>query len=96
MIISINKFGFVLTSRESGKEAFAAFLPTLTNVKENEEILLDFTGTNAVSPSWADEFITPLYEKFGARLKLKKTANPSVSLTLEMLEKIHGYRLEIV
>lgn len=96
MIISMKKFGYVLTSREAGKEAYAAFLPTLVNVKKDEEVVIDFGGINSLSPSWGDEFLTPLYEKFGARLKLKKTANPSVSLTLEMLEKIHGYHFEIV
>lgn len=88
----MKKFGFVLTSRQSGKEAYAAYLPTLDGIKENEVIIVDFEGVNTFSPSWGDEFLTPLIEKFGKRIELKNTANPSVRLTIETLEKIHGYK----
>jgi hypothetical protein len=94
MIISMEKFGLVLTSRQAGKEALAAFLPSLAGASADEEIIIDFAGVNTFSPSWGDEFLTPLVERFGNRLKLKSTVNPSVKLTLEMLEKIHGVRFK--
>ena len=93
MTIKMSKFGYVLTSRQAGKDAFAAFMPTLAEAKSGEEVLVDFEGVNTFSPSWGDEFLTPLHEKFGDALTLINASNPSVSLTLETLEGIHGYKL---
>ena len=88
MFIELKKFGTTLVSRQSGKEAWAAFQPVLSPVSDSEEIILDFAGVITFSPSWGDEFITPLQEKFKERLILKNTANPSVRETLKLLESI--------
>lgn len=95
MTINMSKFGYVLTSRQAGKDAYAAFLPTLSEIKRGEEVLVDFSGVNTFSPSWGDEFLTPLHEKFGDNVTLVNAQNPSVSLTLETLEGIHGYKMKI-
>jgi len=42
MYITINKFGKVLTSRQLGKEAYAAFQPYLSDIKKKEKIVVDF------------------------------------------------------
>lgn len=89
MIIELKKFGTTLTSREEGREAFAAFKPSLNNISDNESVEVVFTGVNTLSPSWADEFLTPLLRMFGIRLILKDTANLSVDTTIMTLEKIH-------
>ncbi len=94
MIINITKFGSVLTSRQAGKEAYAAFLPTLASLNDREEILVDFDGVSTFSPSWGDEFLTPLQKQYGDRLILKKLSNPSVTLTISTLEKINGYKFK--
>ncbi|TAK05056.1 hypothetical protein EPO33_03630 [Patescibacteria group bacterium] len=90
MTIFIAKFGSVLTSRQAGREALAAFLPTLDGLNGKEDILVDFAGVSTFSPSWGDEFLTPLQKRFGGRMTLKNTDNPSVSLTISTLEKING------
>lgn len=95
MNINLSKFGSVLTSRQSGKEAYAAFMPTLATIKNGEELLVDFDGISTFSPSWGDEFLTPLLKQFGERLILKNTKNPSVSLTITILEKINGSKFKI-
>ena len=86
----MTKFGSVLTSRQAGKESYAAFLPTLTNLSDKEDVLVDFGGLSTFSPSWGDEFLTPLQKKLGDRLTLKNLSNPSVSLTITTLERING------
>lgn len=91
----MSKFGYVLTSRQAGKEAYAAFSPSLEGVGKDEKIAVDFDGVNAFSPSWGDEFLTPLLEKFGGRIGLAHTDNPSVSLTIETLEQVHGYKFPL-
>ena len=86
MQIILKKFGATLVSRPAGREAFLAFQPRLNELKKDESIEIDFDGVDVLSPSWADEFITPLREKFN--IKLKNTDNASVKVTLEFLEKI--------
>jgi len=79
-----------LNSRQFGKESFAAFESSLKDVKDNEEVILDFEGVVTFTPSWGDEFLGPLFNRFGERLTLKNTENPSVQATLKLLEKIYG------
>ncbi len=85
MIIQLKKFGTFLNSRPSGKEAWLAFQPVLNEVSLNEEILVDFAGVNVLTPSWADEFLTPLFNRFKEKVKLLNTGNPSVKASLEIL-----------
>jgi len=88
MIIKLNKFGTTLTSRQDGKEAYNAFLSTLQSVPDNEKIEVDFDGVITFTPSWADEFITPILNIYGNRVKLMHSDNPSVEATLRLLAKI--------
>jgi len=87
MIIELKKFGATLISRQTGKEAFLAFQPVLKDVKNGETVVIDFAGVLTFSPSWGDEFLTPLLEKYGKKLILKNTDNPSVRATLEILQE---------
>ena len=90
MTIELKKFGTTLISRQAGRESFAALQPTLRGVTEGEVIDIDFDGVLTFSPSWGDEFLTPLGKTYGDRIRLKNTSNPSVRATLELLEKITG------
>jgi len=90
MTIFLKKFGTTLNSRQFGKESFAAFEPSLRNIKDDEEITVDFEGVVTFTPSWGDEFLSALFNKFGERLVFKNTENPSVQATLKLLEKIYG------
>jgi hypothetical protein len=96
MIIEIKKFGMLLTSRQLGREALAAFEPSLRNVSDNEEILIDFNGVMTFSPAWGDEFLTPLAKRYGNRFKLMKTDNPSVIATVEILEETSDFKFNRV
>ena len=89
MIIYLKKFGTLLSGRMLGKEAFSAFLPSLKDIKNDEKIEVDFEGVDVFSPSWGDEFLGSLLEKFGDRVVLKNTENPSVKTTLDFLERIN-------
>lgn len=85
MVIELKKFGTTLVSRPSGKEAWLAFQPTLEDVLENEDVVVDFVGIIVLTPSWADEFITPLRNRFKERVKLINTNNASIKATLATL-----------
>lgn len=87
MIIPLKKFGTTLVSRPSGKEAWLAFQPVLNEISADEEIVVDFDDVVVLTPSWADEFLTPLYKRFSHKVRLNNISNPSVSATLAILAK---------
>lgn len=92
MRIELKKFGTMLISRPSGKEALLAFQPTLKTLSDTETIDVFFDGVTTFSPSWGDEFLSPLREKYGERLVLHASSNLSVRLTLELLEDSCGFQ----
>ncbi|MDD4901581.1 MAG: DUF4325 domain-containing protein [Patescibacteria group bacterium] len=92
MKIELKKFGNILTSRQLGKEAFAAFLPNLKTLPKNEIIEVDFDGVDIFSPSWGDEFLTQLDKMFPGKMFLNATSNPSVNITLEILESANSLK----
>ncbi|SRR6266481_9526697 len=92
MTIDLKKFGSTLISRQSGKEAYAAFQSSLKGVLDNEDVVVDFKDVITFSPSWGDEFITPLAERFSNRLKLAHTENPSVHTSLQILERSNNIK----
>lgn len=85
MKIELKKFGIVLTSRPSGKEAFAAIRPILN--PNEKEILIDFDGVLSLSPSWADEFFSALRQMYGNKIKYLPSDNLSVKETLKILKE---------
>ena len=89
MKIQLEKFGKTLISRELGSEAFKAFQPTLHEISENEDLEIDFSGVLTLSPSWADEFLSPLSNLMGGRLVLLSSDNLSVQATLKILQEVN-------
>ena len=89
MTIYLKKFGDLLSGRMLGKESFSAFSPSLKDIKDDEIIEVDFEGVDVFSPSWGDEFLGSLLDKYGNRVVLKNTENPSIRTTIEFLEKIN-------
>ena len=88
MNIQLGKFGTVLVSRPAGKEAWLAFQPVLNSLSDGEKILVDFSDIVVLTPSWADEFLTPLKTRFGNKITLQNTTNPSVQATLKLLKSL--------
>lgn len=88
MNIELKKFGTTLSSRPSGKEAYASFLPSLKEIGADETIEINFEGIGSLSPSWADEFLTPLRDQYQDRLLLLPTNNLSAKVTIQLLEDI--------
>jgi hypothetical protein len=87
MKLQLEKFGKTLISRELGSEAFKAFQPTLRELSKDEDLEIDFSGVLTLSPSWSDEFLTPLSEFLGNRLLLLPSDNLSVQATLRILQE---------
>jgi len=95
MTIFLRKFGTTLSGRQFGRESLAAFESSLKKVKDNEEVVVDFEGVVTFTPSWGDEFLSSLLNRFGKHLIFKNTDNLSVQATLRFLEKIHKINFKI-
>lgn len=89
MRLQLEKFGKTLISRELGSEAFKAFQPTLREFPKSEELEIDFSGVLTLSPSWADEFLSPLLNLLNDRLILLSSDNLSVHATLKILQEVN-------
>ena len=87
MVITINNFGDILMSRPAGREAFLmAKAYVFKEIKENDDIILDFGGIKVLAPSWADEFITALKKEYPNKVQFINTENPSVKATLKVID----------
>jgi hypothetical protein len=95
MKLQLEKFGKTLISRELGSEAFKAFQPTLRGLPKDEELEIDFEGVLTLSPSWTDEFLTPLLNELGDRLILLPSENLSVQATLRTLQEANKQSFKI-
>ena len=94
MLIELKKFGTTLTSRDDGREAYSAMQSVFNSIGRDEAVEIDFRGVNTFSPSWGDEFITPLFKNFNDRLILRHLENPSVRKTLSTIEKANKINLK--
>jgi hypothetical protein len=93
MRIELRKFGEVLISRPAGREAYLAMSAyTTKDVKEDELMEIDFSDVKVLTPSWADEVITPLAKKF-KNIKLLNTENITVQATLKTLREYSDLKI---
>ena len=89
MKLKLVKFGTTLITRELGSEAYKAFQPAFRELRQDEELEIDFSDVLTLSPSWADEFLTPLREQLVDRLVLLPSDNLSVHATVKILQEAH-------
>jgi hypothetical protein len=85
MKVEIRKYGDLLVSRPAGREALAAMLSYLPEVGPDEPVELDFEGVLVVAPSWLDEVLRGLRERFGPRVRCLPSRNSSLVKSLEVL-----------
>ena len=95
MRLQLEKFGKTLISRELGSEAFKAFQPALREFSNDEELEIDFSGVLTLSPSWADEFLSPLLSQLGDKLILLQSDNFSVHATLRILQEANKRNFKV-
>lgn len=96
MVIQLKKFGTTLVSHQAGKEALAAFQSILETLTKEDNLEIDFDGVITFTPSWGDEFLTPLQKKYNARFFLRNAENPSVQATLNILEEIGRIKFNVI
>ena len=93
MKIEIKKFGDKLVSRPAGREAYLSMESNLFNgLPEDEPIEIDFAGVKALAPSWADEVVTKIAERF-KNVRLINTENITVKATLRTLREYSDLKI---
>ncbi|MDO8529371.1 MAG: DUF4325 domain-containing protein, partial [bacterium] len=93
MKIEIKKFGDKLVSRPAGREAYLAMESYFfKDLPDDELIEIDFEGVKALTPSWADEVVTKIAEKF-KNVKLLNTENITVEATLKTLREYSDLKI---
>lgn len=86
MIIKLHKFGEMLISRPSGREAYLSAKAYLLN-KKSDVVKIDFEKVKVLTPSWIDEFLTLLKRDYPhMKVELQKSDNPTVIASLKMLD----------
>jgi len=84
MVIPMSNFGDILMSRPAGREAFMmAEAYVFKDIKDGDDIVLDFNGIKVLAPSWADEFISKIKSGYPNSLQYINTENPSVKASLK-------------
>lgn len=87
MKIEMKKFGIILNSRPAGREAFLRTVQIVNGSLDSEEIILDFLGVEILTPSFADEFLHLLKDKYVGRvIKLENTESSTVKEILKSIE----------
>lgn len=86
MKINMKEYGTILTSRPAGREASLVLLSNL-HPEPGESIELDFNGVISVGPSWLDEVLISLRDRFGRdRIVCLPSGNPSVLQSLKIID----------
>ena len=85
MIIQLKKFGIVLSSRPAGRDAYLAARSYLLGTA-NDSVKIDCSGVKVLTPSWADEFFTPLKKLLGKRMTILPSDNHSVVSSLKTIK----------
>ena len=86
MKIEVKKFGTILISRPSGREA-ALTIKAYIKPELEEKIELDFSGVLSVGPSWLDEVLRFLRTEYGRKNVIcLATDNPSVNQSLKVID----------
>ena len=87
MKVEVKKFGEILTSRPSGREA-GLTIKAYFKPKPGDRIELDFSGVLAMGPSWLDEVLTALRSEYGEeRVICLPSENASITASLRIIEK---------
>ncbi len=93
MRIEIKKFGDKLVSRPAGREAFLALESyQLKDIPADEPIEIDFEGVKALTPSWADEVVTKIAERF-TNVTLLNSDSINVQATLKTLREYSNLKI---
>ena len=81
------KFGKLLNSRPAGREAGLRIIQIINGSAEQENIILDFKDVEILTPSFADEFLHMLRDKYGTeKIKIENAISQTVVDSIKAVE----------
>lgn len=84
----MSKFGTLLNSRPAAKEDVLRLVQIINGSTEKEILILDLSGVEILTPSYADELLHLLWGKYGKdKVKIENIQTPAVKDTLKSIEK---------
>jgi len=87
MRVQMVKFGKLLNSRPAGREAGLRVVQIVNGSADKEDIILDFSGVEILTPSYADELFHLLWEKYSReRVKIENATTATVVDSLKAIE----------
>lgn len=92
MTIQMVKFGALLNSRPAGREAALRIVQIVNGSASEKNIILDFTNVEILTPSFADELLHLLWDKYGVeKVKIENTMTQTVADSIEAIknEPVH-------
>ena len=85
----MQKFGVLLNSRPAAREASLRLIQLINGAGSKEGVVLDFDGVEILTPSYADELLRSLKEKYGSSKVLVENANTeAVRSTLDAIQEL--------
>lgn len=83
MTIQMQKFGTLLNGRPASREAALRVQQLVNGSAATEDVVLDFAGVEILTPSYADEFLRAVKEKYGSnKVKVENAETGTVRDTL--------------
>ena len=87
MRILMSKFGKLLNSRPAAKEDALRLVQIINGSAEKEAVILDLSGVEILTPSYADELLHFLWDKYGKdNVKIENIETPVVGDTLKAIK----------
>ncbi len=90
MILELKKFGKILNNRSTGREAVLRARQIVNGEKDTlDDLILDFSEVDVVTPSFADEFIAGLKAQYPQKqIKIQGAeGNPVLQEVLHLVDQ---------
>lgn len=88
MIILMSKFNTVLNGRPAAREAALRIQQIVNGSADKEGVVLDFSGVEVLTPSYADELMRTLNEKYGSEKVIITNTSKAVAETFQAVMKL--------
>ncbi len=83
----MQKFGTVLNGRPTGREALLRLRQIINGSADKENIVLDFSGVEVLTPSYADELLKGLRDHYGKeKIEIVNALGPAAE-TIQAISK---------
>lgn len=86
-----SQFGLILSGRDEGVRALQRLDQVITSLQGNQKLFLDMSNVKVLNPSFADESLTPLMEKYPGRFFITGRIGLAVQRGLEQVESQHHF-----